>query len=138
MKKFTPLTYVSLFIIVVLMFFSYKLKNERSQIEESKKLPFYNVKVEDVQDGTYISSTKTSFLHLKLSVTVKDKKITNINILEKKGSKGKKVDSIINKMIEQNKTTVSAIEKEELASFVFISCVDSALKQGLPQDTKKE
>lgn len=120
------------------MLFSYKLKNQRAHIQEVSQLPIYNVQLSQVQDGEYIASTSTSFLHIKLKVTVENHLIKTIHILEKSGSKKDKAESILDIMIKENKAIVPTIEKEELASVVYISCVDSALKQGLLQDTKTE
>lgn len=115
---------------VILLIISYFQKKTRNQYEEAKKLPFFNTKLENVADGNYIGKTTSSFLTLQLEVSVENHQIKDIQILEKKGSKGKKADKIIESMIEKNQSVVPAIPGEELASLIFISCCDDALRKG--------
>lgn len=121
------------FAVIFVMFCGYLIFRHKNQITEARTLPFYNVSLEEVQDGTYSGKTYTSFLHVQLEVTVKDHKIEDIKIVENKGSQGIKVEPIVQEMIKQNKVLVPAIKGEELASMVFISCADSALHQAISQ-----
>ena len=131
-----PVLYISIGICLVLLFISYLQQKNYKHIKEVSKLPFYNVKVEDVVDVTYLGKTYTSFMNVQLEVTVLDHQITDIQVIENAGSKGKKVEPILEQMIAQNKSVVQAIKGEELASIVFITCVDDALKKGSPLDYK--
>ena len=71
-------------------------------------------------------------MHVQLDVTVAAGKLTAIEIIENEGAYGKKVAPIIDEMIEQNTSVVTAIKGEELASIVFVACVDDALTKGVP------
>lgn len=118
------------FAVVFVMFCSYLIVRHKNQVLEAKNLPFYNTSLEAVDDGTYYGKTYTKFLHVQLEVTVQNHQLQNIKVLENKGSQGQKVEPILQEMIKQNKVVVPAIKGEELASLVFISCVDSALHSG--------
>lgn len=118
-------------VCILLIIASVFIKKKRNNLNEAKNLPFFNTQLETVKDGVYENSTYTSFLHVKLTVTVQNHIIKDITILENKGSYGQKVSPITDKMIEQNKVVVPLIEKEEIASLVFISCVDGALHKGI-------
>ena len=122
------------FAVVFVMFCSYLIVRHKSQVQEAKNLPFYNTPLEAVADGTYYGKTYTKFLHVQLEVTVQNHQLKEIKIIENKGSQGQKVQPIIQEMIKQNKVVVPAIKGEELASLVFISCVDTALHSGISQD----
>ena len=121
------------FAVVFVMFCSYLIVRHKNQVLEAKNLPFYNTSLEAVDDGTYYGKTYTKFLHVQLEVTVQNHQLQNIKVLENKGSQGQKVEPIIQEMIKQNKVVVPAIKGEELASLVFISCVDTALHSGVRQ-----
>ena len=125
------------FAVVFVMFCSYLIVRHKSQVMEAKNLPFYNTPLQAVDDGTYYGKTYTKFLHVQLEVTVQDHQLVNIKVLENKGSQGQKVEPIIQEMIKQNKVVVPAIKGEELASLVFISCVDTALHTALPSEIKQ-
>ena len=126
------------FAVVFVMFCSYLIVRHKSQVQEAKNLPFYNTPLEAVADGTYYGKTYKKFLHVQLEVTVQDHQLKEIKIIENKGSQGQKIQPIIQEMIKQNKVVVPAIKGEELASLVFISCVDTALHSGISQDKEIE
>lgn len=116
----------------LMMIFSYFISREKREIKEVKRLPFSNTKLENVADGTYEKTINTSFMHLTLDVTVKDHKLTKIDVVKNEGPAGKSVESIIDKMIAENKTAViDWKENEDLARIVFIYCVDGAISQGV-------
>lgn len=119
--------------VIFVMFCGFLIFRHKNQVLETKNLPFYNVALETVADGTYLGKTYTSFMHVQLEVTVQNHQLVDIKVVENKGSQGQKVEPIIQEMIKQNKSVVSAIKGEELASLVFISCVDNALKQGVQE-----
>lgn len=119
-------------ICVVLTFVMYMQRRTRNYYKQAAKLPFYNVQPADVEDGTYRGKIYTNFLHVQLDVTVRDHKLTKIEIVENEGAYGKKVAPIIDEMIAQNSSVVQAVQGEELASIVFVACVDDALRKGTP------
>ncbi len=119
-------------ICVVLTFIMYMQRRTRNYYKQAAKLPFYNVQPEQVENGTYRGKIYTNFLHVQLDVTVTDHKLTKIEIIENEGAYGKKVAPILDEMIAQNSSVVQAVQGEELASIVFVACVDDALKKGAP------
>lgn len=120
-------------ICIILTFILYMQRRTRNYYKEAAKLPFYNVQVEDVLDGTYRGKIYTKFIHVQLDVTVTDGKLTKIDIVENEGAYGKKVAPILDEMIVQNTSVVPAVKGEELASIAFVACLDDALRKGLPQ-----
>ena len=129
---------ILIIICVVLTFIMYMQRRTRNYYKQAAKLPFYNVQVQDVPDGTYRGKVYTNFMHVQLDVTVNDGKLTAIEIVENEGVYGKKVAPIIDEMIEQNTSVVTAVKGEELASIVFVACVDDALYQGLSDEQKNK
>ena len=129
---------ILIIICVVLTFIMYMQRRTRNYYKQAAKLPFYNVQVQDVPDGTYRGKVYTNFMHVQLDVTVNDGKLTAIEIVENEGAYGKKVAPIIDEMIEQNTSVVTAVKGEELASIVFVACVDDALYQGLSDEQKNK
>ncbi len=120
--------------VLILIAVSIPVSKRKAKINETKRLPFTNTKLENVNDGIYSSETQTTFMFLNLEVTVSDKKIQNIKINDLKGFPDDKAESIIKEMIEKNKTSIELKKGQELETIVFISCVDSALKKGLQED----
>ena len=123
---------ILIIICVILSFILYMQRRTRNYYKQAAKLPFYNIQVEDVQDGTYRGKVYTQFIHVQLDVTVENGKLTKIDIIENEGLQGKKVSPILDDMILNNTSVVPAIKGEELASIAFIACVDDALQKGVP------
>ena len=109
----------------------YILNRRKSHVNEATKLPYYNVTLEQVPDGTFSARTKTSFLHIELTVTVQDHQIKDIKIIESEGIDSQTAKPILEKIKQENKTAVQAIKGAELGSLVYISCVDSALYKAI-------
>ena len=116
----------------------YMQRRTRNYYKQAAKLPFYNVQVQSVPDGTYRGKVYTNFMHVQLDVSVADGKLTKIDIIENEGAYGKKVAPILDTMIAQNTSVVTAVKGEELASIVFVACVDDALYQGLTDEQKNK
>ena len=129
---------ILIIICVVLTFIMYMQRRTRNYYKQAAKLPFYNVQVQDVPDGTYRGKVYTNFMHVQLDVSVKEGQLIKIEIIENEGAYGKKVAPILDKMIAQNTSVVQAVEGEELASIVFVACVDDALYQGLSDEQKNK
>lgn len=136
-KKFSfeskPVRIFLIILCVVLTFVLYMQRRTRNYYKEAAKLPFYNVQPADVADGTYRGKTYTRFLHVQLDVTVESGKLTKIEIIENEGTGGKKITPLLEEMIAQNTSVVPALKGDELASIVFIACVDDALHKGISE-----
>lgn len=121
---------ISIFFCIVLMIFTFFTQQKKRHYNEAKILPFLNVQLENVADGRYENTTVTSFMQLTVLVTVKDHQLTAIKIIENKGSRGQKIESMIPLMLEKNTAIVSVPKGDEIGGLVFISCVDGALAKG--------
>ena len=117
--------------LITIMLGGYILNRRKSHVNEATKLPYYNVTLEQVPDGTFSARTKTSFLHIELTVTVQDHQIKDIKIIESEGIDSQTAKPILEKIKQENKTAVQAIKGAELGSLVYISCVDSALYKAI-------
>ena len=123
---------VLIVICVILTLIMYMQRRTRNYYKQAAQLPFYNIQPDQVEDGTYRGKVYTKFMHVQLDVSVEDGHLTKIEIIENEGAYGKKVAPIIDEMIAQNTTVVAAVKGEELASIVFVACVDDALTKGVP------
>ena len=121
--------------LLLLMTGGYINMKKKNRADEAAKLPFYNVELSTVPDGQYPGKTYTSFLHLQLNVIVENQQLKDIQVVENDGLDGETARPIINRMIEANKTVVPAIQGAELGSLVYISCVDSALHEGIENES---
>jgi len=123
---------------LVIIFGTLLIYRGKGKSREAVNLPYYSYSLDEVSDGVYTGKTYTKFMHLQLEVTVENHQIKKIDVIENEGSQGYKAAAIVDTMIEQNKIAVPAVKGDQLGSLVFISCVNTALLEGLPVERKKQ
>ena len=134
-SKFSKLFNVILIVVCILLtFLMYRQRRTRKHFKQAAQLAFYNIQPDQIADGKFRGKVYTNFLHVQLDVTVQDHKITKIDIIENEGAYGQKIAPLLDEIIAQNNSVVPAVKGEELASIVFIACVDNALFQGLSEE----
>ena len=68
------------------------------------------------------------FIYAKVEVTVENGKVVSINILEHKHERGKTAETVIDKIISEQKIDVDAISGATNSSTVIKKAVENALK----------
>ena len=89
------------------------------------------IDIADVSDGIYIGEYDVNFIYAKVEVTVEDGEIVSINILEHRHERGKAAETVIEKIIEEQKINVDAVSGATNSSTVIKKAVENALKGGL-------
>lgn len=120
-------------ICIFLVIWIFFIRMKRNQIQEVKNLPFSNVSIESVEDGTYTGKCTTSFMKVVVEVSVKEHKLQRIDFIENENEVAKKAAVIADSMIEKNKVIVTPLKKMELQCVVIFAAVDDALKKGVPE-----
>ncbi len=101
----------------------------RSQANKAKAtLTYETVDMGLAADGTYEGQADIGVLKARVSVTVKDRAIEKIEILEHTGFMGKKAETITETMVSKNTYQVDAVSGATLSSEVIKSAVGKALK----------
>ena len=88
------------------------------------------IDIADVSDGIYIGEYDVNFIYAKVEVTVEDGEIVSINILEHRHERGKAAETVIEKIIEEQKIDVDAVSGATNSSTVIKKAVENALKGG--------
>ena len=89
---------------------------------------FGEIDIDDVSDGIYIGEYDVNFIYAKVEVTVEDGEIVSINIMEHRHERGKAAETVIEKIIEEQKIDVDAISGATNSSTVIKKAVENALK----------
>ena len=89
---------------------------------------FGEIDIADVSDGIYIGEYDVNFIYAKVEVTVEDGEIVSINILEHRHERGKAAETVIEKIIEEQKIDVDAVSGATNSSTVIKKAVENALK----------
>lgn len=107
------------------------LKNVADYKQAVKETTFDEINIPDVSDGVYIGEYDVNFIYAKVEVTVQNGEITDIIILEHRHEHGKAAETVINKIVDEQRIDVDAVSGATNSSIVIKKAVENALKSGL-------
>lgn len=87
-----------------------------------------NVDLSKVSDGEYKGSCDAIFVAAEVSVKVKDKKITDINLLKHKTDRGKPAEVIVDHVKKAQTLQVDTISGATNSSKVILKAIENALE----------
>ena len=122
---------ILLFLLIGLICGAVYLKNVADYKRAIGETTFDEIDIADVSDGIYIGEYDVNFIYAKVEVTVEDGEIVSINIMEHRHERGKAAETVIEKIIEEQKIDVDAISGATNSSTVIKKAVENALKGGL-------
>ena len=122
---------ILLFLLICLICGAVYLKNVADYKRAIGETTFDEIDIADVSDGIYIGEYDVNFIYAKVEVTVEDGEIVSINILEHRHERGKAAETVIEKIIDEQKIDVDAISGATNSSTVIKKAVENALKGGL-------
>lgn len=100
------------------------VQNYQSKVED---MEITDVDLSQKPDGTYIGECDVDYIYAKVSVTVKDGAITDIQLLEHKNGKGEPAEAIINDIIKNQSLSVDAVSGATNSSKVIKKAIENAL-----------
>ena len=119
---------ILLFLLICLICGAVYLKNVADYKRAIGETTFDEIDIADVSDGIYIGEYDVNFIYAKVEVTVEDGEIVSINILEHRHERGKAAETVIEKIIEEQKIDVDAVSGATNSSTVIKKAVENALK----------
>ena len=125
-KRILFFTAILVFLVVMICTAAY-LKSVADYQKAVKETTLRSIDISTVPDGVYIGEYDVDFVYAKVEVTVQDKAITKIEILEHKNGRGKSAESIVNKIIEKQNIDVDAVSGATNSSTVLKKAVENAL-----------
>ncbi len=104
------------------------VKTIENNLENLKTAEISAVDFSKFADGDYLGTYEATPISVKISITVKDKKVTEINLIEHKNGKGKKAEALIPQMIEKQTIKLDTISGATYSSIVILKAVEDAFK----------
>ncbi|EKQ55470.1 MULTISPECIES: FMN-binding protein [unclassified Clostridium] len=95
-----------------------------------KELTINRVDLSKISDGKYTGSYDISLISAKVSVTVKDHKIENIDLLEHKNERGKPAEVIPSMVVKAQSLQVDTISGATNSSKTILKAIENALESG--------
>lgn len=127
-KKKTVLFVILFLLLVGFVLGILYLKRVADYRKAVRETTFEDINISDIPDGVYVGEYDVDFIYAKVEVTVENGKIVNINILEHRHERGKAAETVIEKIIDEQKIDVDAISGATNSSTVIKKAVENALK----------
>ena len=95
-----------------------------------KDIKISNIDLSKISDGKYTGSCDALYVAAKVSVTVKNHKITEIILLKHKTERGKPAEVLPGKVVKAQSLKVDTISGATNSSKVILKSIENALNSG--------
>ena len=123
-------------IIVLLVLVALSLSSCK-QIREYRRI-IDEIEIEDVDlqrvdDGQYTAEVDAILVRARVGVTVKEHRITAVDLLEYEHGRGEDAEVLPAQVLEQQSLKVDTITGATSSSKVILEAIELALKKGIPE-----
>lgn len=122
---------IRIFIGIIVVLFVAVMAVFMLEIEAVKNTQVIHYEMSDVTDGSYVGEASTYLIHVKVKVDVKDRTITNIELLEYQHNRGDEAVDILDPMVKENSTNVDNVSGATQSSILIKAAVSDALEKGV-------
>lgn len=126
-KKPIAKTVCAILFLTGLIFMAVYLKSVADYKRAVKETAISEIDISNIPDGVYVGEYDVDFIYAKVEVTVQNKVITSIDILEHKNGRGKPAEIVADRIIEEQKIEVDAVSGATNSSTVIKKAVENAL-----------
>lgn len=120
---------VVIFLLIGLLCLALYLKSVSDYKQAVNNIVFEEIDITKTPDGTYVGECNVNFIYAKVEVTVQNGEIKNIDILEHKNERGEAAETVIDKIVDEQKIDVDAVSGATNSSTVLKKAVENALAQ---------
>lgn len=128
-KKRTVLYIVAAVMLIALIWLAVYLKSVSDYKQAVCDITFQNIDVTKIADGTYVGECNVNFIYAKVEVTVQEGIIANIEILEHRNERGQAAETVIDKIVTEQKIDIDTVSGATNSSTVLKKAVENALLQ---------
>lgn len=129
-RKRAAVIIVLVVIFVGLIVLAVYLKRVADYKRAVREISIEEISVSDIPDGVYIGTCDVDLIRARVEVTVQDKKITDIRILEHENGRGQAAEVVVEKIVSEQRLDVDAVSGATNSSTVLKKAVENALKEG--------
>jgi len=96
-----------------------------------REVSINKVNISQVSDGTYPGSFDAAIVAANVSVSVKDHKITDIQLIRHKHERGQKAEVIPQRVLSAQSLDVDVVSGATNSSKVILKAIENALNKGM-------
>ena len=128
MKKYIIISIIAIIIICSALAINY-LKKISNYKEKVNNIIIQEVNLDNKKDGKYIGEFDADVISAKVEVEIKNKKISNINIIEHKNGRGTPAEVIPKKVVDAQSLKVDVVSGATNSSKVILKAIENALSK---------
>ncbi len=103
----------------------------REYKEQVRDMTISNVDLSRIPDGSYTGTSDVNYVSAEVKVTVKEHRITKIDLVKHNNGKGAKAESLPDKVIEKQSLDVDMVSGATASSKVILKAIENALESGV-------
>ena len=126
MKRYIIIGSISIAVVCSILAINY-MKKISNYKEKVNNIVIKDVNLDNKEDGKYIGEFDADVISAKVEVEIKNKKISNINILEHKNERGTPAEVITKKVVDAQNLKVDTISGATNSSKVILKAIENAL-----------
>ena len=126
MKKYIIISVVGIMVVCSVLAINY-LKRINNYKEKVNNIVIDEVNLDNKKDGKYIGEFDADVISAKVEVEIKNKKISNINIVEHKNERGTPAEVIPQKVVDAQSLKVDVVSGATNSSKVILKAIENAL-----------
>ena len=128
MKKYIIISIISVVVVSCVFAINY-LKGISDYKQKVNNIVIKNVDLNNKEDGKYIGEFDANVIYAKVEVEVKNKKISNINIIKHKNDRGAPAEVITQNVVNAQSLEVDVISGATNSSKVILKAIENALSK---------
>lgn len=132
MKKVIAIILIIVFLIVIGGVIGFNVMSKKSE-NELANVVITDVDLSKIPDGKYEGSSSIFPVSVKLEVSVKNHKITDIKIIKHDNARGAKAEILTQKVIMAQSLNVDVISGATTSSKAILKAIEIALNSGINQ-----
>ena len=114
-------------IMIIITAFSIMMKNIDKNMRALLNEEIAEIDLSNTSDGVYTGEHIVLPISVKVKVTVKEGRITGIDLIRHLNGQGKEAESIINAIVNQQSVKVDTISGATYSSIVIIKAIEAAI-----------
>lgn len=128
MKKYIIISIIGGAIVCGAFIISY-FNNISDYKQKVNSIVIEDINLNNKEDGKYIGEFDANVISAKVEVEVKNKKISNIKLIEHKNERGAPADVITQKVVDAQSLDVDVISGASNSSKVILKAIEDALSK---------
>ena len=127
-KKYIVLLAIIVFIAAAAIFAAVQYNSVKANLDRLSDVTISDVDLINVEDGIYEGSYKTFPVSARVRVTVRDHKITAVDLIEHENGQGQGAEVLPSMVVERQTLQLDSISGATYSSKVILKAIESALK----------